>query len=128
MFNAYAPVRYAMWEILLDWSNVRDFQNQNPDSCKARLLYYSLPTIDVSQVLPPEIEKISFPLGTTITQKRYSLTSEHAEFIRALLYETNWEGGLFDSAHSNLPTNISKGAVGFFAVCSVTSVSLIVNP
>ena len=126
--NTYSPLKYAMWEILLDWSKVQGFQNHNPDSCKARLLYYSLPTIDVGQVFSPEIEKVSFPLGTTITQKRYSLTSEYAEFIRALLYETSWEGGLFDSAHSNLPTNISNGAVGYFSACSVTSLFFKVSP
>lgn len=126
--NVYNAQNFAMWEILLDWSNVAGYQNQNPDSCKARLLYYTLPTIDVSQVFAPELEKISFPAGTIITERRYSLTKEHAEFIRALLSETNWQGGLFDSAHANLPTNLSEGAAGFFAACGVTTLSLTVTP
>jgi len=126
--NVYNAQNFAMWEILLDWSNVAGYQNQNPDSCKARVLCYTLPTIDVSQVLPPEIQNISFPAGTVITERRYSLTSEYAEFIRALLSETNWQGGLFDSAHGNLPTNLSEGAAGFFAACGVISLSLTVIP
>jgi len=120
--NAYNAQRYAMYEILLDWSNVAGYQTSNPDSCKARLLYYTLPTVDVSEVFSPEIEKISFPFGTKITERRYSMTLEYAQFIRALLSETNWQGGLFDSAHSNLPTNISTGGAGFFAACAVTSI------
>jgi hypothetical protein len=126
--NVYNPQNFAMWEILLDWSKVAGYQNQNPDSCKARVLYYTLPTIDVSQVLAPELEKISFPAGTIITERRYSLTKEHAEYIRALLSETNWDGGLFDSAHGNLPTNLSEGAAGFFAACGVTTLSITVTP
>ncbi|MFH0866006.1 MAG: DUF4249 family protein, partial [Bacteroidota bacterium] len=101
---------YAMWEVLLDWSNVQGYQQMDPDSCKARLLYYTLPTIDVGQVFSPVIEKISFPANTLITERRYSITAEHAQYIRAMLSETNWSGGLFDSAHSNVPTNMSEGA------------------
>jgi hypothetical protein len=126
--NAYNGERFAMYEILLDWSTVPGYQNTDPDSCKARLLYYTLPTIDVSQVFAPEVENVYFPLGTTITERRYSITREHAEFIRALLSETNWQGGLFDSAHSDLPTNLSDGAAGFFAACGVTSVTFTVTP
>ena len=126
--NAYNAERFAMYEILLDWSMVPGYQNINPDSCKARLLYYTLPTIDVSQVFAPVIEKQYFPKGTIITENRYSLTSEHAEFIRALLSETNWEGGLFDSEHANIPTNLSDGAAGFFSACGFTSLTFTVAP
>jgi len=124
---AYNPNKYALWEILLDWSGVPGYTSLPSDSCKARLLYYTLPTLDVSQVLMPQIEKITFPQGTVITERRYSLTKEHAEFLRALLSETNWNGGLFDSQHANLPSNISNSAVGYFAVCAVNSVVLTVN-
>lgn len=124
--NVYNAQDFALWEILLDWSNVAGYQNQNPNS--SRVLCYTLPTIDVSQVFAPELEKISFPAGTIITERRYSLTREHAEYIRALLSETNWQGGLFDSAHGNLPTNLSEGAAGFFAACGVTTLSMTVTP
>ncbi len=126
--NTYNAERFAMYEILLDWSNVPGYQNINPDSCKSRLLYYTLPTIDVSQVFAPVVEKQYFPEGTIITETRYSLTREHAEFIRALLSETNWQGGLFDSEHANIPTNLSDGAIGFFSACGVTKLSLTVTP
>ncbi len=124
--NAYNADNYAMYEVLLDWSELPEYQNTNPDSCKAKLYYYTLPTLDVSEVLAPGKQKISFPAGTIITERRYSLTPEHAEFLRALLLETTWQGGLFDSEHADLPTNLSHGAFGFFGACSVTSLSLTV--
>lgn len=124
-FNA---TQNAMYEVLLDWSTVAGYENQNPADCKARLLYYSLPTLDVSEVLAPQMEKVSFPAGTIIIEKRYTLNPEHAAYIRALLSETTWTGGLFDSSHSNIPTNLSNGALGFFAACGVSSLSLTVAP
>jgi hypothetical protein len=117
----YNPQYYAMYEILLDWSSVTGYQSLPADSCKARLLYYTLPTLDVSEVFAPEKQKINFPAGTIIREKRFSLTHDHAEFIRALLSETNWSGGLFDCSHANLPTNLSDGAAGYFGACAVDS-------
>ena len=109
-----------MYEILLDWSAVPGFEQQNPDSCKAVLYYYTLPTIEVSQVLAPTLEKVTFPKGTLITERRYSLTDEHAAYFRALLLETTWSGGFFNTASANVPTNLSTGALGFFGACGVT--------
>jgi len=126
--NAYDAENFAMYEILLDWSGVPGYQGVDPDSCRSRLLYYTLPTIDVSQVFAPVVEKQYFPAGTIITENRYTLTREHAEFIRALLSETNWQGGLFDSEHANIPTNLSDGAIGFFSACGASKLSITVTP
>ncbi len=118
----------AMWEIWLDWSAVPGYENQNPANCKARLLYYTLPTLDVSEVLAPQMQQVYFPAGTIIVEKRYSINAEYAAFLRALLSETTWTGGMFDSNHANLPSNISSGALGFFAACGVSTLSMTVTP
>ncbi len=117
----------AMWEILVDWSSVPGYENENPDDCMKKTLFYTLPTLDVSQVFAPALEQISFPAGTKIDQRRYSLTPEHAAFIRSLLLETSWQGGVFPSDPANVSTNLSEGALGFFGVCAVNSLSLIVT-
>jgi len=115
----YFPVLPAMFEIQLDWLSAPGYETENPDLCKAKLYYYTLPTIDVSEVFAPGIEKVGFPSGTNITVRRYSLTDEHAAFMRALLLETTWSGGYFNTASANLPTNLSTGAIGFFGACGV---------
>lgn len=115
----YFPVLPAIFEIQLDWSSAPGYETKNPDLCKAKLNYYTLPTIDVSEVFAPGIEKVGFPSGTSITVRRYSLTDEHAAFMRALLLETTWSGGYFNTASANLPTNLSTGAIGFFGACGV---------
>jgi hypothetical protein len=115
----YNPSLSAMFEIQLDWSTAPGYENQNPDSCRAKVFYYTLPTLDVSELFAPTMEKITFPPGTVITERRYSLTNEHAAFLRALLLETTWNGGYFNTASANVPTNLSAGAMGFFGACGV---------
>jgi len=117
--NTFHPVRPAMYEILLDWSAAPGYAEANPDSCKAKLFYYTLPTLDVSEIFAPSLEKTTFPPGTVISERRYSLTDEHASFIRAVLLETTWQGGFFNTASANVPTNLSEGAVGFFGASGV---------
>ena len=126
--EAFDPEQPAMWEILIDWSKVPGYEKNDSALCTARLKYYTLPTLDVSEIFAPEMESIGFPAGTIITEKRYSLTEEHAEFLRAMLLETNWQGGLFGSAPANGITNMGGGAFGFFGVCGVTTVYINVTP
>lgn len=116
----YSPVLPGMYEIELDWSGAEGYEGQNPDSCRAKVYYYTLPTIDVSEVFAPGMESVTFPPGTVITERRYSLSSEHASFLRAVLLETTWQGGYFNTASANIPTNMSSGARGFFGACGVS--------
>ena len=64
---------------------------------------------------------------TTIIESKYSVTPEHAGFIRSMLLETEWRGGLFDVAQGNLETNLSQGAFGFFAISTVIRDTLTVK-
>lgn len=117
----------AMWEVFIDWSAVPGYENSNPEDCRKKLLFYTLPTLDISQVFAPLMEQVSFPVGTRIEQRRYSLSPEHADFIRSLLLETSWQGGVFPSDPANVSTNMSDGALGFFGLCAVNSLSLTVS-
>ena len=122
--SAFSSTQPAMWEVLLDWTKVPAYRNADTAKCKARLLFYTLPTLDVSEIFAPVVEQVSFPKGTQITERRYSLAPRHAEFIREMLLETSWQGGLFPTAAANVTTNLSAEAVGFFGVCAVNELSL----
>lgn len=121
----YNANQSAMYEILLDWSMVQGYRNAPPESTTARLLYYTLPTLDVNQVLAPEMESILFPPGTHITEKRYSLSDQHAAYMRSVLSITEWQGGLFNTVPANVKGNLSNNGAGFFAACAVTTKSQI---
>ena len=122
--SAFSSSKPAMWEVLLDWSKVPGYRDADTSKCKARLLFYTLPTLDVSEIFAPVVEQVSFPRGTQVIERRYSLTPQHAEFVREMLLETSWQGGLFPTAAANVSTNLSAGAVGFFGVCAVNELSL----
>jgi len=96
-------------------------------NCFARETFYTLGNIDVNKIYAPEKQIIWFPTGTTIIRKKYSLTEDHQRFLRSLLMETEWRGGLFDVEHGNIPTNLSNGALGYFAVCMTVSDTIYVN-
>lgn len=126
--NAYNFPNPAIFELFLDWSHLPLYTDSLPENCKAHMFYYALPSLDVSQIFAPAQEKVFFPKGTIIIEKRYSITKEHASYIRDLLLETNWAGGIFSSIHANIEGNLSQGAMGYFAVCGVVADTLIVAP
>ena len=126
--SAFEEEDPAMWEILIDWSAVPGYENLDPDDTRKKLLFYTLTTLDVSQIFATLVEEVSFPIGTKIDQRRFSLSSDHAEFIRSLLLETSWQGGVFPTDPANVVSNISDGGLGFFGICAVNSLSLTVTP
>lgn len=107
-------------EILYDWSLVPDYCNSY-GFCTASETYYTLNNLDVSKILAPKKQVICFPRGTQIIRKKYSLSKQHQEFIRSMLLETEWRGGIFDVEQGNVITNFHHGMRGWFGVCMVLS-------
>lgn len=112
--DSYEAGNSAMYEVIIKWATADSAGFE-----KARILYYTLPSLDVSEVLASETEIIYFPATAEITERYYSVSDKYSAFLRALLAETTWQGGLFNSEVANLPTNLSNNAKGFFAVCAV---------
>lgn len=126
IFNNLYSQEDAMWEIFIDWSHVPGYEN---DSVNQALIYfYSLHSFNISELFAPQYKHVYFPYGTIITQKKYSLSPEHAEFARTMLSETKWRGGYFDVEPANISTNMSTGALGFFGVSCVLTDTIYVIP
>ncbi len=125
--TSFSSTESAMYEIIIDWSHLPAYADSSFAEKKAILYYYTLKTIDVSQVFAPEKETVYFPLGARILERKYSLSPQHAEFIRSLLSETEWRGGFFDVTQANVRTNITNGGLGFFGVSTVIRDTLIVE-
>ena len=118
--DIYHPLEQAMYEIFVDW------QPSNPIIPRgARLFYYTFSTIDGSEVFRPTPEEVFFPRGSRIIINKYGLDVGFAEYLRTLVMETQWQGGVFDEASSSLETNVSNGGLGYFSVCAVLSDTLI---
>jgi len=110
----------SMMEVYYDWSVQPDFCAKH-GSCEASEVFYTLDNIDAGKVFAPDRQIISFPEKTRIIRKKYSLSPAHQQFIRALLLETEWRGGLFDAEQGNVPTNFNHGVRGWFAACMVVT-------
>lgn len=126
--SAYNFSDPAIFELMLDWSHLPQYSDSLPEKCKALMYFYALPSLDVSQIFAPEQENVYFPKGTVIIEKRFSITYGYAVYIRDLLLETSWSGGIFSSIHSNVDGNMSEGAMGYFAACGVVTDTIIVSP
>ena len=116
----------AIIEVYFDWTKSTEY-TQTYGSREAQETFYILKNVDINEVLHPDKEIIRFPKGTKIIRRKYSLSEEHQVFIRSLLMETEWRGGLFDVQQGNVSTNLNNGALGFFGVCMILKDSMVVN-
>jgi hypothetical protein len=110
-------------EYTIDWRNT----DACTGACSGRLVYYDLKTIDVNEIYKPDKEPFLFPVGATIVRKKYSVSTTYREFLRSMLSETEWRGGVFDVQRDNVSTNLSEGAVGFFAVSTVVADTTVIT-
>lgn len=118
----------SMVEIWLDWSHLPNFQGYSADSTQARIVYYTVKSIDVNKWFKPGKERVFFPVGTRVVRRKYSMNQYQEDFVRTMMAETEWRGGLFDVQPGNVQTNLSDGAVGYFSVSTVVADSTIISP
>jgi hypothetical protein len=110
----------SMMEVYYDWSEMPDYCTKY-GAREASEVFYSLDNIDAEKIFAPDRQIISFPEKTRIIRRKYSLSPAHQEFVRALLLETEWRGGLFDAEQGNVPTNFNHGVCGWFGACMVVT-------
>ncbi|NOX47343.1 MAG: DUF4249 domain-containing protein [Chlorobi bacterium] len=127
-FGGFANSDAAIWYYNLDWSHLPDSVFAPNGTKKARLAFYSLPSIDVNGLFLSGYETVYFPAGTQIVLEKYSISEQYAEFLRTMLAETDWRGGVFDTYRANTYTNLSEGATGFFGACGYLSDTVVVQP
>ena len=89
------------------------------EACQGQVYFYDLKSIDVAEVFKAQKADFTFPVNTVIIRKKFSVNAPYKDFLRSALSEAEWRGGFFDVERSNLPTNLSEGAIGFFAVSTV---------
>ncbi len=125
--SQYNPSEQAMYEALIFWDHLVD-SSYTDTLTRAKMFNYTLNTINVNYtIFPQDKEEVWFPKNSRAIVKKYSVTNEYGDYLRALLAEAEWQGSLFEEARGNLPTNISNGGLGYFSACSVISDTLIVE-
>lgn len=109
---------------LINWKSTSCTQSQ---FCEGEIYFYDLKSIDVAEVFKAEKADFTFPVNTVIIRKKFSVNPAYKDFLRSALSEAEWRGGFFDVERSNLPTNLSDGAIGFFAVSTVLTDTTVVQ-
>jgi hypothetical protein len=112
-------------EHAIDWRNTDACVSGG--SCEKKIVVYDMKTVDVNDIFKPNKEPYFFPRGATIIRRKYSVSPAYRMFLRSMLSETEWRGGLFDIQRADVSTNLSAGAVGFFATCAVVEDSTLVE-
>jgi hypothetical protein len=115
-----SPDKATMTEINYDWSHNAEYTNSY-GAQGAKEYRYNLDNIDVASLFPADRITILIPDRTIIIRRQFGLSGAYAEYLRSMLLETNWRGGIFDMEHANTLTNFSKGTIGWFAICEVKS-------
>jgi hypothetical protein len=100
---------------------------QSSTDCRGRLIFYDLKTTDVNDIFKPKKAAFTFPRGSVIIRRKHSASEGYRAFLRSMLSETEWRGGVFDVQRANVSTNLSAGAIGFFAVSTVVSDTTVVQ-
>ncbi len=95
-------------------------------TCEGRIVFYDLKTIDVNEIFKPDKAEFNFPVNAVVIRKKYSISPAYKAFLRSMLSETEWRGGVFDVQRADANTNLSEGAIGFFAVSTVVSDTTVV--
>ena len=110
----------------VNWTNTSQCESVN-DLCLAKVINYDIKTIDIQDIFKPDKVNITFPAGTVILRQKYSVSPGYRTFLRTMLSETEWRGYIFDIERANASTNLSEGAVGYFAVSTVVSDTTLVQ-
>ena len=111
----------------LDWSHVRGYDTLPGADNHALIYHYTLESIDVNRMFPPDRERVYFPPGTIVYREKESVSRSYEEFLRGMLSETDWRGGVFDVLPGNARTNLSEGAIGFFTACDIIRDTIIIE-
>jgi len=111
----------------LDWSQVPGYDTLPEASTHAVLYHYTLNGVDVNKFFKPAQEHVRFPPGTTVYREKESVNAWYGEFLRGMLSETDWRGGMFDVLPGNARTNMTGEAIGYFTAADVIRDTVVVQ-
>lgn len=117
----------AIVRMELDWSHVPGYDTLPADETHALIYHYTLGSVDVNRIFAPEREHVRFPPGTIVFREKESVSREYGEFLRGMLSETDWRGGIFDVLPGNARSNLAEGAVGYFTAGEVIRDTVVID-
>lgn len=117
----------AIVRMELDWSHVQGYGDEPDSTTHAVVYHYTLNGVDVNKLFKPAQEQIRFPPGTRVFREKESVNVWYGEFLRGVLSETDWRGGMFDVLPGNARTNMQGEAIGFFTAAEVIRDTIVIR-
>ncbi len=117
----------AIVRLELDWSHISGYDTLSHEENHALIYHYTLGTIDVNRMFPPDRENVRFPPGTIVFREKESVNGQYEEFLRGMVSETDFRGGVFDVQPGNARTNLSEGAIGYFTATQVIRDTVVIE-
>ena len=83
----------------------------------------------MNEIFSPDKEHVQFPPGTIVTRTKESVSKGYEEFLRGMLSETIWRGGVFDVMPGNAFNNFDSDlALGYFVAATVIRDTVVLKP
>jgi hypothetical protein len=117
----------AIVRLKLDWSHVEGYVDLPDSENHAVIYHFTLDGVDVNEIFKPQQEHVRFPPGTIVYREKESVSAWYGEFLRGVLSETDWRGGMFDVLPGNARTNMVGDAIGFFTASDVIRDTVIIE-
>ena len=117
----------AIVRMQLNWSHLPGYDTLPPEETHALIYHYTLGGVDVNRIFPPEREHVRFPPGTIVFREKESVSREYEQFLRGMLSETDWRGGVFDVLPGNARGNMSDWAIGYFTAGAVIRDTVVIK-
>lgn len=113
---------YYVWRVLKNGEYIQDTLNEI--------------TIESDEYLGDGLEFEAYPIdyvelsqiqsGDVLTLEQHNISKQTYDSFIAILTETEWKGGIFDSPPANIPSNISNNGLGVFVVSPIVSMDVVV--
>jgi hypothetical protein len=110
----------------LDWSHVPGYETLPADENHALIYHYTLESVDVNRIFAPEKEHVQFPPGTVVYREKESVSRAYGEYLRGMLSETDWRGGVFDVLPGNPSNNFNGEAYGYFTAAAIIRDTIVI--
>lgn len=110
---------HYMWRIFKNGVSIRDTLNQ--------VVFVEDDFVDGNYIGGWNFEYIDAEVGDNIVIEQLAISAEANEIFLAIMLETDWRGGPFDTPPSNVPSNITNGGLGYFGAAGVSTYSFVIQ-
>ncbi|NJO87663.1 MAG: DUF4249 family protein [Chloroflexia bacterium] len=117
------PNQYYQWEMYFDGVHQTDTVNTKRFESDEIVNGTYFKGWTVFEIEEDKIDKEE----VEVTLQMLSISEKKFDFLLAIILETDFSGTMFSGPPSNIPGNVSNGALGFFSASAVTEKTILIK-